>query len=424
MLLCDSLGVSSTDLKMFDDVIAKKVKEKAPEGFNLLKIAQERAPPISNNKFPTLLHLGATHGLPSTVALCLQYCPAAHQACLLKNVDGNTPIEIARKLGRHEIAKCLQNFQSNKWTVTNNNDQREDGVQDDNGDNEDIYMEMRPNMTPEDKSDGEYDYVRMPGIGTNRNRIRMTPELQSAVSVAENAVRISWIKGELQEATLNAFRQLIENSITENADNSTYSLPRDLGPALPPKSNHLNYKRHSIHDIPNSAPPLPPRSPRSAKSPLFFLGDQAERRGSDPSIFHRMQPHFTDKLTISEENGTIHQPSADQPPQLPAKTRSPLSATRGLRSLTNEWSGSDPNLSHRSQAYSDLNSPPKPTQGVQRRFPDGFLRPKSSSIDATSLGLSPRLPPRIPKRHTRSASCEPDSPEQNIERNRTFSEPR
>ena len=43
----------------------------------------------------------------------------------------------------------------------------------------------------------------------------MTPELQSAVSVAENAVRISWIKGELQEATLNAFRQLIENSITE-----------------------------------------------------------------------------------------------------------------------------------------------------------------------------------------------------------------
>lgn len=42
MLLCDSLGVSSTDLKTFDDVIAGKLKEKAPEGFNLLKVAQER----------------------------------------------------------------------------------------------------------------------------------------------------------------------------------------------------------------------------------------------------------------------------------------------------------------------------------------------------------------------------------------------
>ena len=42
MLLCDSLGVSSTDLKTFDDVIAGKLKEKAPEGFNLLKMAQER----------------------------------------------------------------------------------------------------------------------------------------------------------------------------------------------------------------------------------------------------------------------------------------------------------------------------------------------------------------------------------------------
>lgn len=66
---------------------------------------------MSNTRFPTLLHLGATYGLTLTVAACLHYCPAAHQACLLKNVDGNTPIEISRKLGRHEITKCLQDFQ-------------------------------------------------------------------------------------------------------------------------------------------------------------------------------------------------------------------------------------------------------------------------------------------------------------------------
>lgn len=66
---------------------------------------------MSNTRFPTLLHLGATYGLTLTVAACLHYCPAAHQACLLKNVDGNTPIEISRKLGSHEITKCLQDFQ-------------------------------------------------------------------------------------------------------------------------------------------------------------------------------------------------------------------------------------------------------------------------------------------------------------------------
>lgn len=391
MLLCDSLGVSSTDLKTFDDVIAGKLKEKAPEGFNLLKMAQERGPPVSNTRFPTLLHLGATYGLTLTVAACLHYCPAAHQACLLKNVDGNTPIEISRKLGSHEITKCLQDFQSNKCFLKNNNQLGKEGDFNDNDENEDIYMEMRPSMAL-DKIDREHDYVRMPEIGTNTNPILMTPELQSAVSLAENAIRLGWLKGDFDEATFNAFRQIIERGTEEQVDDPTYSLPRDLGPVLPPRSNRLTNKRHSIHDIPNSAPPLPPRSPGSVKSPQFLLGHQTERRGSDPSIFHRMQPNFADKLTICEENGTIHQARNDSPPKLPAKTRSPLSAT----------------------------------QGAQHHLPGGFLSPKSSSNDATSMGLSPRLPPRNPKLRskTRSASCEPDLPVQNLARTRTFSVPR
>ena len=58
--------------------------------------------------------------------------------------------------------------------------------------------------------------------------------------------------------------------------------------------------------------------------------------------------------------------------------------------------------------------------GAQHHLPGGFLSPKSSSNDATSMGLSPRLPPRNPKLRskTRSASCEPDLPVQNLARTR------
>ena len=38
----------------------------------------------------------------------------------------------------------------------------------------------------------------------------MTPELQNAVSLAENAIRLGWLKGDFDEATFNAFRQIID----------------------------------------------------------------------------------------------------------------------------------------------------------------------------------------------------------------------
>ena len=45
--------------------------------------------------------------------------------------------------------------------------------------------------------------------------ILMTPELQSAVSLAENAIRLGWLKGDFDEATFNAFRQIIERGTEE-----------------------------------------------------------------------------------------------------------------------------------------------------------------------------------------------------------------
>lgn len=46
-------------------------------------------------------------------------------------------------------------------------------------------------------------------------------------------------------------------------------------------------------------------------------------------------PYLFSKLTICEENGTIHQARNDSPPKLPAKTRSPLSAIQGK--FLNTW---------------------------------------------------------------------------------------
>lgn len=45
--------------------------------------------------------------------------------------------------------------------------------------------------------------------------ILMTPELQNAVSLAENAIRLGWLKGDFDEATFNAFRQIIDRGTEE-----------------------------------------------------------------------------------------------------------------------------------------------------------------------------------------------------------------
>ena len=55
-------------------------------------------------------------------------------------------------------------------------------------------------------------------------------------------------------------------------------------------------------------------------------------------------------------------------------------------------------------------------------FPNVFLRQKSHSIDATSMGFSPKLPPRSPKRllRNRSMSFEPEVPVSNFAKSRKF----
>lgn len=39
-LLCDSLGISTADMTMFDEVMARKIQHKSPNDFHLLEIPQ------------------------------------------------------------------------------------------------------------------------------------------------------------------------------------------------------------------------------------------------------------------------------------------------------------------------------------------------------------------------------------------------
>lgn len=449
-LLCDSLGVSTANITMVDEVIARKIQQKSPHEFHLLEIPQTGQVEVSGQSrtiYPTLIHFGAAHGLKRAVAACLQYCPAARQACALQNKHGMCPKELAEKYGHFEISEDLQDFEANERMHTKNIPSTEMEVNNNyDQDNQENYIEMDPKM-PLDQPDEEYDYVRMSRPENQENEKTMTSEIWKAIHIAEQAVNQSWRNSDISEETAKAFSKFIQRSAREHREELIYDVPRkdfERAPALPPKHHCLDNKRHSIHDIPTcgNAPPLPPRSPRSPQSPLsprFFLGEQGmgERRGSDPNIYTRMQSQF-DQQPICEET-TYGSPGSPRSPQLPARAKFSF-AHRATAGLANGWRGSDPNLSHRPNtknygscngARNALTLPVKPRQGMNGLprhpdFPDVFLRQKSHSIDATSVGFSPKIPPRSPQRNqrNRSMSVEPGVPVHNLAKSRTMSEPR
>lgn len=446
-MICDSLGVSTANITMVDEVIARKIQQKSPHEFHLLEIPQTgQAKAQSSTKYPTLIHFGAAQGLKRTVAACLRHCPAARQACALQNKDGMCPTELAEKYGYFEVSEDLQDFEANERKHTKNNRSTQMEGNDYDKDNQQNYIEMGPEM-PLDQPDEECEYMEMSGLEHQGHEEMMTSEIWKAIHIAEQAVNQSWRNNDLSEETAKAFSRLLQKSAREHREELIYDLPRkdfERAPALPPKQHRLYDKRHSIHDIPTSgnAPPLPPRSPRSPRSPIslsFFMGEQGigERRGSDPNIYTRMQPLF-DQQPICEET-TAGPPGSPQSPQLPPRAKK-LFAQRATGGLANGWRGSDPNLFHGSNTSNfgscngtrnTLTLPVKPHQGKNALprhpdFPNVFLRQKSHSIDATSMGFSPKLPTRPPQRpqRNRSMSCEPEVPMPNLAKNRTLSEPR
>lgn len=417
-LLCSSFGISTADIKQFDEAMAQKIKRKSPHDFHLLDATfPEKVNDQADSTYPTMIHFAAAYGLAQTIAAFVQYCPTASRALALKNKDGLRPKEIAEENGHSELSEELRDFESKK----RNKDRIEskDETLCNDIENEDLYMRMdSTDLTIHESEDEDvYDSVEK-NIEITKHEIPVTPEMWKAIFIAEQAVNESWRNHNLSEETAKTFSQFIQKCARQNGVNSSTILDetsrRESTPTLPPKTYPMNKKRHSIHDIPDSAPPLPPRSPVSPRSSLFFSGLVNERRGSDPNIFHRMQFNFD---TVSEEG-------PDKPPQPPARSRSPF-FPRGMES---SWSGSDPNISLRRPHFDDkggsfhetkksLTLPPKPSQvmnGAKRQpvSPNNLNCQDSSSLEVTSVG-SPRLPPRKPRpfpRRQRAASCDPAIP--------------
>ncbi|KAJ7393447.1 toll-like receptor 7 signaling pathway [Desmophyllum pertusum] len=160
-------------MTMFDEVMARKIQHKSPNDFHLLEIPQTGQAEVaahSSTKYPTLVHFGAAHGLPLTVAACLQHCPAALQACALKNIDGMRPVEMAVKHGHYELSEDIQDFESNKQRYEKKTLSTHVAVDNyHNVDTEDTYVTMGPNMAL-DGPDNQYGLCNNARSWSQQNR--------------------------------------------------------------------------------------------------------------------------------------------------------------------------------------------------------------------------------------------------------------
>ncbi len=63
----------------------------------------------SHQLVPTLLHLAARYGLQEMVATLIDIA-GAEVACRIKDIDGRTPLALAKKGRFNDIASLLQEF--------------------------------------------------------------------------------------------------------------------------------------------------------------------------------------------------------------------------------------------------------------------------------------------------------------------------
>lgn len=146
--MCESLSLSSVDVRSLDCALAETFSSNAPEGFNLLGIHKNTKGKESSAEHPTLLHFAAQFGLSRLIATLLHY-PGAQEACAIKNYHGQWPYNIAEDQGFKQLADNLRNFR----------DQGDPNqIYADVGDDDGYYVKMQ-------KDDGSYGYVPMGGEG-------------------------------------------------------------------------------------------------------------------------------------------------------------------------------------------------------------------------------------------------------------------
>lgn len=139
--MCEALQISPPELHELDHSLAVTFQNKAPHGFDFLGTQNQEGTEKSDSEHPTLLHFACKYGLTKLCQVLLTY-PGAHEACSLKNYEGQRPYNLAENLGFHKLAAEIRKFQDSGSGYVSMRQENNDGV----------YVRMQ-------KTDGSYCYV-------------------------------------------------------------------------------------------------------------------------------------------------------------------------------------------------------------------------------------------------------------------------
>lgn len=139
--MCEALQISPPELHELDHSLAVTFQTKAPHGFEFLGTQHQEGAEKSDSEHPTLLHFACKYGLTNLCQVLLTY-PGAHEACSLKNYEGQRPYNLAQNLGFRELADEIRKFQDSGSGYVSMRQEGNDGV----------YVRMQ-------KPDGSYCYI-------------------------------------------------------------------------------------------------------------------------------------------------------------------------------------------------------------------------------------------------------------------------
>ncbi|XP_067038678.1 uncharacterized protein [Acropora muricata] len=139
--MCEALQISPPEMHELDHSLAVTFQTRAPHGFDFLGTQRQEGTEKSDSELPTLLHFACKYGLTNLCQVLLMY-PGAHEACSLKNYEGQRPYNMAENLGFYELADEIRKFQDSGSGYVSMRQE----------DNEGVYVRMQ-------KPDGSYCYI-------------------------------------------------------------------------------------------------------------------------------------------------------------------------------------------------------------------------------------------------------------------------
>ncbi|KAK2563947.1 Phosphoinositide 3-kinase adapter protein 1 [Acropora cervicornis] len=156
--MCEALQISPPEIHELDHSLAVTFQTKAPHGFDFLGPQRQEGTEKSDSELPTLLHFACKYGLTNLCQVLLMY-PGAHEACSLKNYEGQRPCNLAENLGFYELADEIRKFQkpdgSYCYILKKQGDESSEWYGPVDGDkDEEHYVKMR-------RDDGAYYYIAM-----------------------------------------------------------------------------------------------------------------------------------------------------------------------------------------------------------------------------------------------------------------------